>query len=204
MGIEKQCLVAGPQGPFEIPRLERLAGIRELGRDFACPALLQILRPGRAGACGFAADSAAACSMASMSSRMSESHRPSLSSMAFRKASSSRSDGRSWAEGIAARSIRTGITRMRSFLSALATSTRRKSSGLSRRRRLEPGILNVQPLPPDDGQEHRARFELVLDELEEVRPGRNVVGVLEDAVGAEMAAQRGSRASTWPELSSRR
>ena len=140
LGVEKQSLVAGPQGPFEIPRLECLAAFASWDAISRALRFCRSWRPGRVGACGFAADSAAACSMASMSSRMSESHRTSLSSMAFRKASSWRSVGRSWADGIAARWIRTGITRMRSFFSALATSTRRKSSALSRRRGLS-GIL---------------------------------------------------------------
>ena len=58
---------------------------------------------------------------------------------------------------------------------------------------LEAGILDGQPLPPDDGKEHRARFKFVLDELEEIRPWGNVVGVFEDPIGAEMAAQGGQQ-----------
>jgi hypothetical protein len=63
---------------------------------------------------------------------------------------------------------------------------------------LEPGILNGQPVSTDDGEQHGAGFELVLDELDEVHAGRNVVGVLEDAVRAELRAQGGQQREHMP------
>src|SRR5688572_32929732 len=51
-------------------------------------------------------------------------------------------------------------------------------------------ILDRRPLAADDGEEHPAGFELAPDDVDEVLTRRNVIGVFEDAVGAETLPQR--------------
>ena len=47
-------------------------------------------------------------------------------------------------------------------------------------------------------EKNRARLELVFDELDEVLAGWNVVGILENPVGAEPAAKRWQQGEDVP------
>jgi hypothetical protein len=59
-------------------------------------------------------------------------------------------------------------------------------------------IPDGQPLPADDGEQHGAGLELAPDELDEIHSRGDVVGVLEDAVGAEMRLEGGQQRQHMP------
>ena len=93
---------------------------------------------------------------------------------------------------------------MRSFLSALDTSTLRKSSGLSMRRRLRRAswmLSHSRPMMARSTEHDSSSF---LMNLRKSAPGGMLSVSLKIRSAPKWPRNEGSRASAWPELSSRR